>query len=183
MVDISPPFPSFAQRLRCLRRTKGTKQFTLAQELSVAQTTVSRWEAGHQTPSLEVQRTALETLTDTRADDTALRSLVENARNYVHLVEEATHVCLAYSRKRAEDWRTSQQALLGVSLWQFATDEIRQAEAELAESNWWSERVPTPKSFRTSRRVHDEITISAGGIRWERLYLSDGTPVRLVTGF
>lgn len=126
---------------------------------------------------------ALNALTSTGTDDTALRRLVENANNYVHLVEEATHICLAYSRNRAGDWRASQQALLGVSLWQFATDEIRQAEAELAESNWWSVRVPTPKSFRTSRRVHDEITISAGGILWERLYLSDGTPVRLVTGF
>lgn len=178
-----PPFPSFAQRLRSLRRTKGLKQLVLAQELCVDQTTVSRWEAGHQTPSPEVQQMALELLADSITDDTALRRLVENANNYVHLVEEATHVCLAYSHNRAGDWCTSQRALLGVSLWQFATDEIRQAEAELANSNWWSVRNPTPKSFRTSGRVHEEITISAGGILWERLYLSDGTPARLVTGF
>lgn len=129
-----------------------------------------------------MQQMALGILANARTDDTALRRLVENAGNYVHLVEEATHICLAYSRHRAGDWCTSQKALLGVSLWQFATDEIRQAEAELADSNWWSERVPTPKSFVTSHQVHDEITIRAGGILWERLYLSDGTPVRLVTG-
>lgn len=182
MTKALPPFPSFAQRLRGLRRTKGLKQSALAHDLCVAQTTVSRWEAGQQTPSAEMQQRALGILANARTDDTALRRLVESAGNYVHLVEEATHVCLAYSRLRAGDWRTSQQALLGVSLWQFATDEIRQAEAELVDSNWWSERVPTPKSFVTSRQVHDQITISAGGILWERLYLSDGTPVRLVTG-
>jgi len=183
MIKALLPFPSFAQRLRGLRRTRNLKQSALAQELCVAQTTVSRWEAGQQIPSAEMQKMALDTLASSRTDDPALRKLVENASNYVHLVEEATHVCLAYSRRRAGDWRTSQRALLGVSLWQFATDEIRQAEAELADSNWWSERVPTPKSFQTSKQVHDKITISAGGILWERLYLSDGTPVRLVTGF
>lgn len=183
MIDTVPPFPFFAQRLRRLRRTTGVKQSALAQELRVDQTTVSRWEAGHQTPSAGMQQKAPEALAVSRTDDAALRRLVENAGNYVHLVEETTHVCLACSHKRAGDWRTSQRALPGVSLWQFATDEIRQAEAEPGDSNWWSVRIPTPKSFRTSRRVHDEITISAGGILWERLYLSDGTPVRLVTGF
>lgn len=161
----------------------GVKQFALAQELDVDQTTVSRWEAGHQTPSTEMQQRALNSLSRSRSDDTGLRRLVENAANYVHLVDDVTHVCLAYSRPRAQDWQTSQDALVGVSLWQFATDEIRQAEADLANGDWWSARMPVPHRFQTSRRVHDEITISAGGILWERLYLSDGTPVRLVTGF
>ena len=71
--------------------------------------------------------------------------------------------------------------LVGVSLWQFATDEIRRAEADLADSDWWSVQMPAPRIFQTSER-RDAIRISAGGIMWERLYLSDGTPVRLVTG-
>jgi hypothetical protein len=41
--------------------------------------------------------------------------------------------------------------------------------------------MPAPRIFQTSER-RDAIRISAGGIMWERLYLSDGTPVRLVTG-
>ena len=160
----------------------GIKQLALAHELNVTQTTVSRWESGAQTPLPEVQKKALGILASPGAKDDALRKLVENATNHVHLVEEATHVCLAYSRKRAIDWRTSQKEMLGVSLWKYATDEIRQAEAELAQGNWWSAQVPTPKAFLTSAQEHDDITISAGGILWERLYLSDGTPVRLVTG-
>lgn len=182
MLNTPPPLPFFSQRLKRLRRAMGVKQLALAQDLNVDQTTVSRWESGLQTPPLATQQQAFSALSRSKTDDTALRKLVENATNYVHLVEEATHVCLAYSRKRAADWRTSQRALLGVSLWQFATDEIRQAEAELADNGWWSAQMPPPKTFQTSEKVHDEIRICAGGILWERLYLNDGTPVRLVTG-
>jgi len=159
----------------------GVKQLALAYTVGVDQASISRWEAGHQTPSAETQQNALNALARSRADDAALRRLVDNSTDCVHLVDEATHVCLAYSRRRALDWQNSQQALLGVSLWRFATDEIRQAEAELAETDWWSSPMPTPKRFVTKEKVFDEIVISAGGILWERLYLSDGTPVRLVT--
>jgi hypothetical protein len=99
----------------------------------------------------------------------------------VHLVEEISHICLAYSQTRAKDWQTSQKAMIGVSLWQFATDEIRAAEAGLADTDWWSAQIPTPKLFHTSEAKHDAITISAGGILWERIYLADGTPARLVS--
>lgn len=182
MPQLAPPFPSFAKRLLRLRRAMGVKQLSLAHEMGVDQTTVSRWEAGRQTPSIGMQQKALAILSSVGSDDTGLRRLVENAGNYVHLVDDATHVCLAYSPLRARSWKTSQKALIGVSLWQFATDEIRQAEADLEKGDWWAAQMPTPQSFQTSRRVHEEITISAGGILWERLYLSDGTPVRLVTG-
>lgn len=160
----------------------GIKQLALAHDLNVDQTTISRWESGLQTPLPEIQERALSVLANAKTQDDALQRLVENAANHVHLVEEATHICLAYSRKRAIDWRTTQQEMLGVSLWQYATDEIRQAESELAQSNWWSVQMPVPKSFLTSAQIHKDITISAGGILWERLYLGDGTPVRLVTG-
>lgn len=176
------PLPVFGLRLRRLRRAKGVKQLALAQALGLDQATISRWESGHQRPAWEVQRQALAMLAIARTHDAALRRLVETSTACVHLVDEASHICLAYSRTRANDWRTSQLDLRGVSLWQFATDEIRQAEAELADTDWWSSPTPAPKQFRTSEKVFDEITISAGGILWERVYLADGTPARLVTG-
>jgi len=176
------PLPVFGRRLKRLRRAMGMKQFALADILGVDQASISRWESGFQIPSPETQRHALDVLASSRTDDAALRRLVENSTDCVHLVDDATHVCLAYSRRRAKDWQNSQDALLGVSLWQFATDEIQQAEAELAETDWWSSQTPSPKCFITSEKVFDEIVISAGRICWERLYLSDGTPVRLVTG-
>ena len=176
-----PPLPLFGHRLKRLRRAMGLKQLALAHRLGVDQASISRWEAGRQTPSPGVQQMALGVLATYRTDDAALKRLVENSIDSVHLVDETTHICLAYSRKRARDWRNSQHALLGMSLWRFATDEIRRAEAELAESDWWSSQMPKPKCFVTSEKIHDELAISAGSILWERLYLSDGTPVRLVT--
>lgn len=94
----APPFPLFSQRLRHLRQTMGIKQLTLALDLGVDQTTISRWESGLQAPEPDVQQQALAALSCARKDDAALRRLVENATNHVHLVEEATHICLAYRR-------------------------------------------------------------------------------------
>ncbi|WP_209503764.1 MULTISPECIES: helix-turn-helix transcriptional regulator [unclassified Ruegeria] len=175
-------YPAFGRRLKRLRRSIGLKQAALAKVLEVDQTTVSRWENGVQLPTPDLQHSVFAALAPFRADDNALRRLVVNSADCIHLVEEASHMCLAYSRRRARDWKTSQRALLGVSLWQFATDEIRQAEAELQDEGWWDLHAPNPKSFVTSEARHDRIRISAGQITWERLYLSDGTPVRLVSG-
>lgn len=178
---LNHPFPSFGQRVRHQRRAHGLKQLVIAQAMGVDQTTVSRWEAGQSLPDIETQQAVYKLLSHSGSNDSTLRRLVENSNDSVHLVEDLSHICLAYSNKRAKTWQTSQRALIGVSLWQFATDEIRTAEAELAESDWWSVQTPAPKSFCTSQANHDSLKISAGGILWERLYLADGTPVRLVT--
>lgn len=182
MKQITHPLPSFGKRLRQQRRVLGIKQLVIAQEMGVDQATVSRWENSQQTPETDTQKAVLALLTQSRTDDGALRRLVENSNDCLHLVEEASHICLAYSRSRAQDWLVSQKAMIGVSLWQFSTDEIRKAEAELADSDWWSVQKPKAKLFCTSEAIHNEIRISAGGILWERLYLADGTPVRLVSG-
>ncbi len=179
---VSIGFPAFGKRLKRLRRVVGLKQSALADLIEVDQATISRWENGGQTPSAHVQQVVFAALGPAKAQDSALKRLVVNSSECLHLVEEATHTCLAYSASRARDWKTSQHALLGVSLWQFATDEIRQAEAELQLDGWWDLHSPAPKAFLTSEAVHDQIRISAGRIVWERLYLSDGTPVRLVSG-
>lgn len=179
---VSIGFPAFGKRLKRLRRVVGLKQSALADLIEVDQATISRWENGGQIPSAHVQQIVFAALGPAKAQDSALKRLVVNSSECLHLVEEATHTCLAYSASRARDWKTSRHALLGVSLWQFATDEIRQAEAELQLDGWWDLHSPAPKAFLTSEAVHDQIRISAGRIVWERLYLSDGTPVRLVSG-
>ncbi|MEM7303441.1 MAG: helix-turn-helix transcriptional regulator [Pseudomonadota bacterium] len=177
----APTFPTFGKRLRRLRRCSGLKQSAFAELQKVDQATVSRWESGVQCPDSKTQQAAFNLLAATGANDSALKRLVEQAGHCVHLVDEASHTCLAYSRHRAMDWETGGSELLGTSLWQFATDEIRQAESELASHGWWDLHMPEPKSFVTSELVHDEIRISAGPILWERIYLSDGTPARLVS--
>lgn len=174
--------PCFGARLKRVRTAVRLKQSGLAELLGVDQTTISRWESGCQTPEKAVQSMVFETLLPYRSDDAALRRLVENSPDCIHLVDEATHRCLAYSARRARDWRVGQRDMLGVSLWQFATAEIRQAENELAHTDWWSTVSPEPKRFVTSPSNDRDIRISAGQILWERVYLADGTPARLVTG-
>lgn len=176
------PLPAFGHRLRRLRRALGVKQAALAEMAGVDQATVSRWESGAIRPGDETQRAILRQLGAQRAEDAALKRLVEGAAGAVHLVDEASHACLAVSPGRAAEWRVGQRSLLGVSLWQYATDEIRMAEAHLAATGWWETHVPAPHHFRTSAAQHDGFRILAGSITWERLYLSDGTPARLVTG-
>lgn len=174
--------PLFGARLKRVRTAVRLKQDGLADLLGVDQATVSRWESGRQTPQMDVQAKVFQTLLPYRSDNSALRRLVETSRDCVHLVDEATHVCLAYSASRARDWKVGQRDMLGISLWQFATEEIQQAEQELESSDWWSVVSPEPKLFVTSQGDNRDIRISAGQILWERVYLEDGTPARLVSG-
>ncbi|AEI95184.1 helix-turn-helix transcriptional regulator [Roseobacter litoralis] len=178
----SAALPVFGTRLRRVRTAVRLKQDGLAELLGVDQATVSRWERGVQTPEADLQAKVFQTLLPYRSDDAALRRLVETSPECVHLVDEATHVCLAYSAVRARDWQVGQRDMLGISLWQFATEEIQKAEHELGASDWWSVVSPEPRLFETSQANYRDISISAGQILWERVYLSDGTPARLVSG-
>ncbi len=98
MLDLGKPeaalnkaLPLFGQRLRALRRAAGMKQFALADELGVDQTSISRWESGGQLPSDAVQHKALSAVSNLRDGDFALRRLVESSGACVHLIDEATH--------------------------------------------------------------------------------------------
>lgn len=177
-----PTLPAFGKRLKRLRRALGIKQAALADLIQVDQATISRWENTTNIPDKHMQEGVFKTLSPYRADDPALKRLVERSVDCVHLVEEASHICIAYSKGRSLEWSVNQSDLIGVSLWQFATNEIRQAENELLSTDWWDAHTPKPKTFQTSKAKHEKITIRAGPIVWERLYLSDGTPVRLVSG-
>ena len=106
-------YPGFGKRLKRLRQSVGYKQAYLAELLEVDQATVSRWERGGQTPPPDTQQAVFATLSPKRSDDNALRRLVMNSSDCLHLVEEASHKCLAYSASRARDWKTSQNALFG----------------------------------------------------------------------
>lgn len=175
------PIPGFGRRLRLMRRAAGIKQSALAHELGINQASLSRWESGHQLPERPMQDHAFSLVANARKDDFALRRLIENARAPVHLVEETAHICLAYSSARAREWGTSSRGLIGTALWPFATEEIQRAEADLSQSDWWEVQIPKPHHVETSSKSYAEFEIIGGGMLWERLYLSDGTPVRLTT--
>lgn len=163
-----------------MRRAAGVKQSALSNDLNIDQSTLSRWEAGIQSPEEHIQQKAFKLLASSQADDFALRRLVETSNSSLHLIEDTTHICLAFSNSRAKEWGDSDHDLLiGQSLWRFATEEIQVAEKNLASGDWWAARSPTPQIFSTSEIIHDELVINKGQIVWERMYLSDGTPVRL----
>jgi hypothetical protein len=174
--------PGFGLRLRQIRLALGQKQSALSDALDINQSTLSRWETGLQIPGRQMQQKVFELLAPRQIDDHALRRLVETSSSSIHLIEETTHRCLAFSKKRATDWGNGDhESLIGTSLWRFATTEIQSAEKSLSDLGWWSARLPNPESFQTSAKTHDEIVISFGQVIWERMYLSDGTPVRLCT--
>lgn len=173
--------PAFAERLRMLRRAHRIKQHDLATRLGVDQASVSRWERGDRVPSKAVAERALQALATPIINDCALANLVKTSSLPVHLIDDATHRCLAASPARLREWGKRFADIVGVSLWQFATPVIETAEANLSAQGWWDDFAPVVQSFSTSGHVCNGLSIVPSVLRWERLYLNDGTPVRLCT--
>ena len=173
---------AFGPALRRWRRLRGIKQSHAAELLGVTQATLSRWERGHHRASNEAAAKLSHLLAAPldSAGDAGLRRLVENSRLPVHLICDLSHRLLAASPARFAEWHGSTAELRGVSLWPFATDEIRSSEERLAELGWYDEGAAS-LTFLTSANHSSFVTIDAGILLWERLQLSDGTLARLVT--
>lgn len=167
------------KRWRMLNRVK---QSALAADFGVAQTTVSRWEAGLLVPvgddALRIER--LLSARPNSAADAALIRLVSGATTPTHLVCDLTHRLLAASPGRIAEWRLGMEELKGKSLWRYATPGIRRGEERLERQGWFESFSPeiTVISEEADR---PEVGIRAGEIRWTRMPLSDGTFARLVT--
>ena len=174
--------PHFGTRLRTRRRAVGLKQAALSEELGVDQATISRWERGQQRPDKDIEARVLKLLGNPRCDN-GIKRLVENSHTSAHLIDDCTHVCLAYSKPRAAEWCASSEQLIGTPLWEFATDEIHHAENRLQDAGWWETYSPLPQKFHISKTERDYVGIEAGLMVWERLYLMDGTPVRLCSSY
>ena len=114
------------------------------------------------------------------AADAGLRRLVESSALRVHLICDLSHRLLAASPARFAEWTADAAELRGVSLWAFATDEIRSAEGRLGELGWYDDGA-TQMSFWTGANDSPVVSIDPGILLWERLQLSDGTLARLVT--
>ncbi len=67
-----------------------------------------------------------------------------------------------------------------MSLWRYATAEIRAAEERLPALGWYDAVAPSVR-FWTSANHAPVVTIQPGLMQWDRLQLSDGTLARLVT--
>lgn len=165
--------------IRRMRRLRSMKQSHLAELLGVTQATVSRWESGAR-PDPE-QATRLERLLSVPLESpahAALRRLVETSTAPMHLVCDATHRLLAASPVREADWGMSALELRGRSLWCFASDEVRQAEAQLDEAGWYDEAAPAVAAW-TEDNGSEQLHIVPQLFLWERMVLDDGTVVRI----
>jgi transcriptional regulator with XRE-family HTH domain len=141
----------------------------MAESLGVTQSTVSRWESG-ELP-----------LSDSDLHDRVLKRLVETSDQPVHLICDRTHNLLAASKSREASWSVSANDLLGQSLIVYATDDILKSEATLDALGWHDDAIST-LTVITEANQSNIVPIRAGHILWEKLRLSDGSPVRLVTG-
>lgn len=173
--------PAFNARLRTLRRAKGLKQQALADFIGVNQTTISRWERGDLIPDTHTAESILQSLTTPLGSDEPLLRLVTSSRNPVHLIDDTSHRCLAASPSRLAEWQKDISDVIGRCLWTSATPEIEAAETGLEAAGWWQQYAPLYPAFFTSALYRDGLNITASILQWDRLYLSDGTPVRLCT--
>ena len=174
--------PHFGSRLRRLRRLRGLKQDVVAEVAGVTQPTVSRWENGDLEPEAALADKLLAKLAGdaSQPGDGPLRRLIETSTLPVHLVGDTDHRLLAASRSREHEWGRAAVDLLGQPLWRYATQAIQAAEAALDEAGWWHEVAPAAVEVRTGAGDAG-LRIMPGVMLWERLYLVDGTPVRLCT--
>ena len=172
----------YGRALRRWRRLRGVKQSHAAELFGVTQATLSRWERGHHrlpdSAACKLSRLLAAPLES--AADAGLRRLVESSALRVHLICDLSHRLLAASPARFAEWTADAAELRGVSLWAFATDEIRSAEGRLGELGWYDDGA-TQMSFWTGANDSPVVSIDPGILLWERLQLSDGTLARLVT--
>lgn len=172
----------FGRALKRWRRLRGVKQSHAAELFGVTQATLSRWERGHHRIPEEATRKLARLLSAPldSAGDAGLRRLVESSTLAVHLICDLSHRLLAVSPARCADWSADPAELRGVSLWRFASDEIRLAESRLGEAGWYDDGAAR-LSFWTGPNDSPLVAIVPGMLTWERLQLSDGTLARLVT--
>lgn len=168
------------KRARALRRWK---QQAVADLAGVAQTTVSRWEAGVIEPSPEQLRRLAPILTPVAdmARDSGLKRLVVSSPLAVHLICDLTHRLLAASPAREAEWTVPASDLHGQPLFRFATDEIREAERRLDGIGWFADAAAGAVLWVRGRERGSAIRMATGYCVWERLTLNDGSPVRLVS--
>jgi transcriptional regulator with XRE-family HTH domain len=167
------------KRWRLLHRVK---QAHAAELLGVAQTTISRWEAGRQAIDPETHD-RLETLLAAKFQpqaDHALALLVREVERPIHLICDLTHRLLACSNIRRREFGVQFDQLTGQSLWRYATRAVREAELATANAGWGDSLLPAPFEFETGANNSTIVPIRQSRCRWTRFILSDGSIVRLV---
>src|SRR5262249_48070410 len=93
---------------------------------------------------------------------------------------DLSHRLLAASPARFAVWRVEPAELRGMSLWRFATDEIRSAERRLGELGWYDDGAAELR-FWTGANSHPIVPIDPGILVSGRLKRSAAPLARLAT--
>ncbi|MGF7148430.1 transcriptional regulator with XRE-family HTH domain [Sphingomonas zeicaulis] len=180
--DALPGTLAMGPALRRWRALHRVKQAHAAELFGVAQSTISRWEAGAQAmePAEHAKVAAVVAARLDAAADRVLAQLVSESPRPVHLVCDLTHKLLALSPSRAAGFGCPPETLIGRSLWPFATDALRAMEARLADLGWHDGPGPAPVEFQTGANRSTLVPVRHSLCRWTRILLSDGTAARIV---
>jgi transcriptional regulator with XRE-family HTH domain len=173
--------PSNAALFKRVRQQCGLKQSHVAELLGVTQATISRWERGE----LNIRPEHIECLHKCTSiapslTDCHIKRLIRNSLSPIHLICDTTHQLLAASPARLQEWGRQSSELCGQSLWQFATDEIKEAEHRLSCIGWCNGLTRSAVTY-TGGCEERGLRILPGWLLWERIPLGDGGVGRLVT--
>jgi transcriptional regulator with XRE-family HTH domain len=171
-----------SELLRRYRAVRGIKQAHLAELVQVSQSTISKWERGVAIPNEDqyFQITELLAAKSSTVADTWLARLVETSRERVHAICDLTHRLLVASPARYQEWCRDRIEMFHRPLLCDAPDDIIEAERRLVRRER-SLAFDEPLLIKTAGQVHGRYRVTAGYVLWERLQLTDGTWVRLVT--
>jgi len=173
------PLGELLQRYRLVR---GMKQSHLAELIRVSQSTVSKWERGLMVPNEDQYFQIIELLgaKPTAVTDTWLARLIETSRDPIHAICDITHRLLVASPARYQEWRRDRGEMFRRPLLHDAPDDIVDAERRLGQRDHVSP-FEEPVIIKTAGQAVGRYLVTPGFVLWERLQLTDGTWVRLVT--
>jgi len=184
MSDPKEQLLQVSELLRRYRTVRGIKQTYLAEIIQVSQSTISKWENGTATPNADQYFQIVELLGahPRTVADTWLTRLIETSHERIHAICDVTHRLLVASPARYEEWRSDRSEMLDRPLLRDAPDDIVDAERRLMQRHRGSP-FDEPLLVRTAGQAWQRrrYRVEAGLLLWERLQLTDGTWVRLVT--
>jgi transcriptional regulator with XRE-family HTH domain len=171
-----------ARALRRWRALHQVKQIHAAELFNVSQSTISRWESGMQEIDAEHAQKVLGYVSKSMDSSatSALVRLVRTSSIALHLIDDITHVLIAASPKRLDEFSISPTQAIGRSMWRYASSAVVEAESKLENIGWHELPSPPEVTFDIDRNTSDEVRIADGTCRWSKVLLADGHALRLV---
>ena len=168
--------------LKQLRVSANVKQTHLAEIMRVSQSTVSKWETGATAPTKGQYFAILSFLSGpvSSVRDSWLTRLVASSKDPIHLICDQSHTLFAASETRVDEWKRSMAEVSRVPLCIDLPEDILSAEKQY-QRNFKGLTASVSFVVRTEGRSEGLYAIKPALMLWERLQLTDGRVVRLVS--